>query len=101
MSGPYFSWMSRMRISETPMLEIIAESGGALRLRRGANAIRSSSTPATPHTTKATMTAGAAGTPCCIANSAVNAPSVNSAGCARLRMSSTLKTSVKPSAKSA
>ena len=88
-------------MSATPMLEIIAESGGAPRRRSGANAIRSSSTPRRPQTTNAMTRASGAGTPACITNNAVNAPTVKIAGWARFRMSSTENTRVKPRAKRA
>ena len=89
-------------MSETARLEIMAESGGAARARSGAKATRSSSTPNPPVTTKAIGTAANQGSPSVVMQkSATNAPSMKTVGWARFRMSRTLKTSAKPSAKSA
>ncbi len=84
------------------MLEIIVESCGAPCRRSGANAMRSRRIPKSPVATNANTIATYQGRPrVAIAKSATNAPSMKTVGWARFRMSRTLNTSAKPTAKSA
>ena len=86
----------------TARLEIIAVRGGAPRARSGAKATRSRTIPKSPVARKATTAAAGAGSPrLAMQNSATNAPSMKTTGCARFRMSRTENTRAKPTANSA